>query len=219
MLIIFPSYSQHLMPAPVAAAYFHEELCALPPPEGNTDPDYYPEVTVVAGHEGQVYRATQFRSVLQRLSGRRVELAVLTKSKTIPNEKTSSKPNAPKLVGEVEGRRCIIVDDIVNTGKTIISNVEKLEEAGAKGIYAWATHGVFGRPEDNDAPERIQKLDALEYLLVSNSISAERFLPSKIRLLNMAPLLAEAIARSLHNQSISSILSLEPLKKTERYDD
>lgn len=209
------------MPAPVAAAYFHEELSSLPPPKGTTITNkkkgYYPKVTVVASHEGQVARATHFRDVLQRLSGHSVKLAVLTKSKTIPSKMGAKQPG-PKLVGDVKGRKCIVIDDIVNTGGTMVSNIEKLHAEGASNVYAWATHGVFGRPEDNDAPERLQAMDALEYLLVSNSITAERQLPPKIRLLNVAPLLAEAIARSLHNQSISSILSLEASDELERYD-
>jgi ribose-phosphate pyrophosphokinase len=237
------------MPAPVAAAYFHEELSSISPPEGEESSDeeeaYYPKVTVVASLEGQVGRATQFRSVLQRLSGHNIELAVLTKSKTMPGGNT---PAETKLVGNVSGRKCIIIDDIVNTGTTMVGNIEKLKQSGAESIYAWATHGrsfyiivafrswfpricshstlntpsfhtgVFGEAETNDAPEKLQQMEELKYLLVSNSIQTERHLPPKIRLLNVAPLLAEAIARSLHDQSISSILSLEPLDQMERYD-
>lgn len=197
------------MPAPVAAAYFHEEFTPT------TGEDHsYPQVTVVASHEGQVGRATQFRAVLQRLSGQNVDFAVLTKSRTAPG----SLHYDAKLVGDVAGRKCILVDDIVNTGTTMVSNIQSLKQHGAESIYAWATHGVFGPPALNDAPERLQELKELEFLLVSNSITTERLLPPKIRVLNVAPLLAEAIARSLHNQSISSILSLEPLEKAERYD-
>jgi ribose-phosphate pyrophosphokinase len=202
------------MPTPVAAAYFHEELSSVEPPEGETRSDYYPKVTVVASHEGQVGRATQVRDVLQFLSGESIELAVLSKSRMKPGESSYE----PRLVGRVEGRRCIIVDDIVNTGSTLVSNVRALKEQGAEAIYAWATHGVFGEVDKNDAPERIEKLDDLEYLLISNSFNNPRKIPPKIRILNISPLLAEAIARALTDQSISSIASLENVEHIERYD-
>lgn len=202
------------MPAPVAAAYFHEELSALPPPKGFQGQRYYPPITVVASHEGQVGRATQFRAVLQRLSGADVEVAVLSRSKMVPGERHYE----PYLVGNVKGRKCILVDDIVNTGTTLVSNIKLLKQAGAGAIYAWATHGVFGTVESNDAPERLQAMEDLEYLLISNSVNNPRKLPDKIRTLNVAPLLAEAIARCLHDQSVSTILSLEPLEEVERYD-
>jgi len=192
----------------VAAAYFHEELSSA---NGKL-----PKITIVASHEGQVSRATHFRNVIQRLSGDQVELAVLTKQKVRPGDKRVFKS---KLIGNVQGRVCIIVDDIVNTGSTLVNNIEGLKEAGATSIYAWATHGVFGSPSADDAPSRLQKLDALEYLLVSNSIMSQaRELPPKIKLLNVAPLLAEAIVRSLQGESVSEILTLDSEHSVERYD-
>lgn len=188
------------MPAPVAAAYFHEELSG----EDN-DP-----ITVVASHEGQVFRATQFRAYLQHFSGRPVELAVLSKVRLRPNRKEYDEP---KLLGSVEGRTCILVDDICNTGSTIISNVGVLNKQGAGKIYAWATHGVFSET----APDHLSKLEALEYLLISNSV-ATNDLPDKIRVLNVAPLLAEAIARALREKNITGMLQLEPSGDLERYD-
>lgn len=191
------------MPVPVAAAYFHEELMKLT--DGENDATSYPKVTVVASHEGQVGRATQFRSVLQSLSGHpdNIELAVFTKNR-IPSGKTHYEP---KLVGDVAGRKCILIDDIVNTGTTLVSNIKMLKQEGAESIFAWATHGVFGNVQA--APERIQNLKDLEYLLISNSVMNERQLPSKIRILNIAPLLAEAISRALQGGSVSSILNVE----------
>jgi ribose-phosphate pyrophosphokinase len=205
------------MPVPVAAAYFHEELgMATPPPDwtpkkkGDT---YYPPITIVASHEGQVHRAAHFRSVLQRLSGQDIELAFISKSR----QKIGEIFYTPRLVGKVEGRRCILVDDIVNTGSTLTTNVKKLHEVGAEKIYAWTTHGVFGPASMSDAPEKIQEMEHLDYLLISNSVTNQRRLPSKIRQLNVAPLLAEAMARALHDQSISGILNLDDAK-VERYD-
>jgi ribose-phosphate pyrophosphokinase len=121
------------------------------------------------------------------------------------------------VVGNVCGRRCILVDDIVSTGTTLQSNVEKLAELGAQSIHAWATHGVFGPQTSLNAPDGIRNIKDLEFLLISNSIVTEEALPSNIRQLNVAPLLAEAIARALQHESISGIMNLEGAR-LERYD-
>jgi hypothetical protein len=76
---------ENLVPIPVAAAYFNEEFLTMKPPKGwipdGIDDSYFPEVTVVAAHEGQVERAALFRNVLQRLSGREVEFAFISKTR------------------------------------------------------------------------------------------------------------------------------------------
>jgi ribose-phosphate pyrophosphokinase len=128
---------EHLRPVPVAAAYFHEEICG--PTEQQQQQQYEqstssssssfmkqkltssndkPKITIVASHEGNVEHATEFRSVLQRLSGEAVELAVLSKTKMRQGEQKYYSPN---LIGNVKGRKCVLVDDIVNTGTTLIS--------------------------------------------------------------------------------------------------
>ncbi|KAG7372552.1 ribose-phosphate pyrophosphokinase [Nitzschia inconspicua] len=208
---------ENLVPVPVAAAYFNEELVKMEPPSDwspNGENDfYYPDVTVVAAHEGQVERADLFRNVLQRLSGKDVEFAFISKNR----QRRGETKYDPAVVGNVSGRMCILVDDIVSTGTTLESNVEKLAELGAKSIHAWATHGVFGPQTSCDAPKRISQINDLEYLLVSNSVVSGEKLPPNIRQLNVAPLLAEAIARSLQHESISEILNLEGAR-LERYD-
>ena len=86
--------------------------------------------------------------------------------------------------------------------------IEAVNKAGADCVYAWATHGVLHLPE-NDAPEKIQSMPGLKYLLISNSVTQTRELPPKIRLLSIAPLLSEALARALHNESISSMMDVK----------
>ena len=93
---------EHLLPGPVAAAYFHEEFYEAA--KGGA----FPPVAVVAAHEGQVARATEFRKVLQKLSGEDIPMAFISKSRQLAHE-TDYKPI---LVGDVTGRKCIIVSMI-----------------------------------------------------------------------------------------------------------
>ena len=90
---------EHLLPGPVAAAYFHEEFFEA------TRGGPFPPVAVVAAHEGQVARATEFRKTLQKLSGEDIPMAFISKSRQLAHE-TDYKPI---LVGDVKGRKCIIV--------------------------------------------------------------------------------------------------------------
>jgi len=198
---------EHLLPGPVAAAYFNEELFDNNESEDNEN---VPEVTVVAAHEGQVARATAFRNVLKKLSGKEVDIAFISKVRQFPGQKQYE----PYLVGDVKGKTCIIIDDIVNTGGTMNRCIDQLKSSGASKVYAWATHGVFGE-HNQKAPEMLQKSEGLEFMLISNTVSACTPLPPKIRKLNVAPLLAEAISRALTNKSITGILDLDAIKKSE----
>ncbi|KAL7536224.1 hypothetical protein ACHAXR_009551 [Thalassiosira sp. AJA248-18] len=208
----------HLMPGPVAAAYFYEELFGT----GDDDDEEVdkkkekkeelketPKITVVAAHENQVFRANGFRNALQKLSGSDdINVALISNTKALNVHQKSSEMNATTLVGDVKGRKCIIVDDIVNTGGTLRTAIEMADKSGASEVYAWATHGVLHRPE-NDTPEKIQEMDCLKYLLISNSVAIERDLPPKIRKLSIAPLLAESVARALHSESISTMMNMK----------
>jgi ribose-phosphate pyrophosphokinase len=96
---------EHLLPGPVAAAYFHEEL-----EDTSKDQKKFPDVTVVAAHEGHVYRAKEFRKVLQKLSGKDIGLAFISKVRQYPGQKDYQ----PYLVGDVSGQTCIVVSMPLN---------------------------------------------------------------------------------------------------------
>jgi ribose-phosphate pyrophosphokinase len=190
----------HLMPSPVAAAYFYEELFGVENEENKAPSREIPKITVVAAHENQVARANAFRLSLQKLSGHEdIRLALVSNTKGLKGKADSS------LVGNVQGRKCIIIDDIINTGSTMRNAIETMSKSGASEIYAWATHGAL---QNNSTPEMLDTLDDLKYLLVSNSVAVDRDLPKKIRILSIAPLLAESVARSLHSESISTMLDI-----------
>lgn len=205
---------EHLLPGPVAAAYFNEELfddCDENSSAGgeekndNKEKKEIPEVTVVAAHEGQVARATAFRKMLQKLSGKEIDIAFISKVRQFPGQKHYE----PYLVGDVTGKTCIVIDDIISTGSTMNSCINQLKASGASKVYAWATHGVFTTSNHEAVTQRLQQCEGLEYLLISNTVNADSPLPTKIRQLNVAPLLAEAISRAVVNKSISGILDLD----------
>jgi ribose-phosphate pyrophosphokinase len=105
------------------------------------------------------------------------------------------------VVGEVEGMDCVVVDDMITTGGTVTSAVVALKEAGARRVFVAATHPVF----TGSAVERLRAAP-VEEVIVTNSIpipQAKQGPP--ITVLNVAPLLAEAIIRVHENRSVSEL--------------
>lgn len=119
-------------------------------------------------------------------------------------EKRRPKPGVAEvmnLIGNVEGKNCIIVDDIVDTAGSLVEGAKALEKFGAKSVRACITHPVLTDP----ACERIQNSNISE-LVVTNTISvpAEKKL-DKMTILSVAPLLGEAIMRIFHDISVSKL--------------
>jgi len=124
-------------------------------------------------------------------------LAIIDKRRVSPE-----KAEAIHIMGEVEGKNVIIVDDMIATGSSLIEAVEALKKAKAKTIYAAITHGILSGP----AIARIDQCKGLEQLLISDSVplSAEKKNP-KIQVLSVANLLAEAIKRIHNEESVSCL--------------
>ncbi|ODT83001.1 ribose-phosphate pyrophosphokinase [Devosia sp.] len=146
---------------------------------------------IVSPDVGGVARA---RAVAQRLG---TDLAIVDKRR--PKAGVSEVMN---IIGEVEGQACILIDDIVDSGGTLVNAAEALLKAGAKEVSAYITHGVLSE----GASERIAA-SKLKELVVTDSIEeteAQRQ-AGKIRRMSIAPLIGEAIARTASEQSVSSL--------------
>jgi len=106
------------------------------------------------------------------------------------------------IIGEVQGKDCIIVDDIVDSAGTLCNGAEALMENGAKSVTAYITHGVLS----GKALERIAN-SSLKELVVTDSIypTEEVLKNDKIRILSIAPLMAEAVKRISEETSVSSL--------------
>lgn len=106
------------------------------------------------------------------------------------------------IIGDVEGKDCIIVDDIVDSAGTLCNAAKAIKDAGAKSVYAYITHGVLS----GKALERIGQ-SVLEKLVVTDSIcptDATKQVPN-IEVLSIAPLIAEAVQRIFSETSVSSL--------------
>jgi ribose-phosphate pyrophosphokinase len=149
------------------------------------------DLVIVSPDAGGVERA---RAIAKRLGA---GLAIVDKRRTAPNV-----AEVMHVIGEVDGKNTLILDDIIDTAGTLTKTVDALRGQGARRILAAGVHGVLSGP----AIERIDK-SALELVLITNTTPVDEKLQksSKLRALSVAPLLGEAIRRIHENSSVSSL--------------
>jgi ribose-phosphate pyrophosphokinase len=149
------------------------------------------ELVIVSPDVGGLTRA---RAIAKRLDA---SLAVIDKRRTGKNE-----TEILNVVGDVEGKDALILDDIIDTAGTLVQAEEALRRQGARRTYAAAVHGVFSGP----AIERIEA-SKLQRLLVTNTIPVDAAMARcpRIQALSVAPLLGEAIQRIHDGASVSSL--------------
>ncbi|MCM3570805.1 ribose-phosphate diphosphokinase [Neobacillus mesonae] len=165
----------HLMGVPILSDYFKNR---------KLDGD----IVVVSPDHGGVTRA---RKMAERL---KAPIAIIDKRRPRPNV-----AEVMNIVGNIEGKVAILIDDIIDTAGTITLAANALVENGAKEVYASCTHPVLSGP----AIERIQN-SKIKELIVTNSIALpEEKKIEKIKSLSVAPLIAEAIIRIHEEQSVS----------------
>jgi ribose-phosphate pyrophosphokinase len=153
--------------------------------------NYSRDVVIVSPDAGGVERA---RAYSKRLDG---TLAIIDKRRERANES-----EVMNIIGEVEGKRCLIIDDMIDTAGTLVNAAVALKRAGAQSVAACATHAVLSGP----AVSRI-KDSPLTEVVVTNSVplSEEARVTSKFKVVSVARLLAEAIRRIHHSDSVSSL--------------
>ncbi len=152
---------------------------------------YKQENTVIVSPDvGGVVRA---RMVADRLG---CSIAIISKRRPRPNVAEAS-----ELIGEVEGMRCIMIDDIVDTAGTLTKGAEMLKSNGAKEVIAYCTHGVLSGP----AYDRIEK-STLKELIITDTIPQPKDKNcSKIKIISVADVFGEAIMRNFEQRSISEL--------------
>ena len=150
------------------------------------------ELMVVSPDVGGVVRA---RALAKRLDN--APLAIVDKRREKPGES-----EVMNIIGDVEGRRCILVDDIIDSGGTLCNAARALMDAGAKSVAAYITHGVLS----GGAVARVDSSALTELVITDTILPTDATLDSdRIRILTVAPLIGEAMRRIADEASVSSL--------------
>ncbi|HVO33366.1 MAG TPA: ribose-phosphate pyrophosphokinase [Elusimicrobiota bacterium] len=147
------------------------------------------DIVIVSPDAGGVERARAFAKRLD------ADLAIVDKRRPRANV-----ADVMNVIGDVKGRTAILLDDIVDTAGTLSKDAEALKTFGAKRVFAACSHGVLSGP----AIDRINK-SPIEELMISNSIPLNGKPAAKVKVLSVAPLLAEAIKRIHDDESVSQL--------------
>ena len=153
----------------------------------------YKDLVVVSPDVGGVVRA---RALAKQLD---CDLAIIDKRR--PKANVAEVMN---VIGEVEARNCVIMDDMIDTGGTLVKAAEVLKERGARSVFAYCTHPVFSGP----AVERLRG-SQIDEVVITNTIplSAEGKACAKVRQLSVSFLFAETIRRISDGESVTSLFS------------
>jgi ribose-phosphate pyrophosphokinase len=155
-------------------------------------------LTVVSPDSGGVKRARDYAARLH------APLAIADKRRTGHEERAE----VLDVIGEVRGRNALIVDDFVISGRTVVETAHKLVEKGARSVTAAVTHGVF-----SSTARAVLDASPIERMLVTDSVEGHPWpLPGIVRIVSVAPLLAEGIDRAYRGESISALSSQTRLR-------
>ena len=149
------------------------------------------DVVVVSPDIGGVVRA---RAMAKQLDS---DLAIIDKRRPAPNQ-----AEVMNIIGEISGRTCLIVDDIVDTAGTLCNAAKALKDQGAKAVIAYCTHPVLsGRAPENLKDSALDELVVTDSIPIPNSIMGT----GRVRIITIAELLGEAVRRVSNEESISAM--------------
>lgn len=155
---------------------------------------YGDKIVVVSPDIGGVKRA---RKLAEKLD---CKIAIIDKRRPKPNMS-----EVMNLIGEVEGKIAIFIDDMIDTAGTITNGANAIMARGAKEAYACCTHAVFSDP----AIERLQESSLTEIIITDSIRLPERKKIDKVTILSVGELFAEAIKRVAHNESVSELFEVK----------
>jgi ribose-phosphate pyrophosphokinase len=176
-----------------------DHLTALPVLEEYVRKHADNDVVIVSPDAGRVKVAERFA---QHLSDRNADVAFINKRRP---KGSANVAIAKEVIGDVDGRQCILTDDMIDTGGTIVSAAELLLERGAKEVWAMATHGVLSGP----AIDRM-KASPIERVVLTNTLPIENGkLFDKLEVLSVAKIIADALAAVFDETSVSELFGGE----------
>ena len=167
----------HMTAMPVLVNFFNDQ--------GDSKDD----LVIVSPDAGRAKLAERYRDRLG------CDVAILTKERNAHHA-----ARITNVLGEVAGKRCVLLDDMIDTGGTLLAGAQALKAEGATHVSAAATHGLFSA----DAYERIER-SQLDQVIVTDSVPPRGDRPSKIVVLSVAQLLSDTIRNVFSDESVSEI--------------
>ncbi len=171
----------HLVGMPILGKYFKELI-----KNGTISND----IVVVSPDLGSVTRTRSLSNILE------CPIAIVDKRRPKPNVS-----EIMNIIGDIDGKTAILVDDMVDTAGTITNAANALKKLGAKEVYACATHPVLSGP----AIQRIQDSEIKQMILLNTIPVPQEKKIEKMKILSVAPLFAEAMMRVFNNESVSKL--------------
>jgi ribose-phosphate pyrophosphokinase len=173
-----------------------DHLTAMPVLADYIKKNFGSDVVVVSPDAGRVKVSERYTQQLG------LDLAIVHKTRS---KEKANVVEARAVIGDVNGRRCVMIDDMIDTGGTIVAAAEQLKKYGAKEIYVLATHGVLSDP----AAERLQAapIDRVVVTDTMNGRAHKGF--EKLEVLSLAPLMAAAVRAIFNDESVSRIFAGE----------